>query len=292
MADELFEVLKKHKEKAIILFLALCVLDVSLYIQISGREKNRDLSLHFLGVGQGDSELVMLPGGVKVLIDGGPINGKALSELSKILPGTDRYIDLVVMSHPQTDHFGGLIDVLKDYSIGAFLWSGREGTATSFMNLKEVMAEKGIRDIRVGKGDRIDYENNVIQVLAPWKSLMNSKELNDTTVVLELESKNTKTLFTGDIGSKIEDQLVADGLGVIDILKVAHHGSKYSSPAEFLKTLHPKLSVIEVGKNSYGHPTKEALQRIGAIGSSLYRTDEYGTVSVVIDGKAMRVYRP
>jgi len=290
MLDIIFQKVQKHKEKAIIIFGALCILDIFLYIQIANTGINKNLAIHFLNVGQGDSQLVILPGNVKILIDGGPINGRVLSELADTFPGTDRYIDLVVMSHAQTDHFGGLIDILKTYKVGAFLWSGRKGSAKSFNDLEQVIAQNEVKSITVEKGDKITYEKNLIQILSPKKEFMESKELNDTTVVLELESNNTKALFTGDISSEIEEQLVSAGLTHVDILKVSHHGSKYSSSLVFLRALNPKLSVIEVGKNSYGHPTAQSLANIISVGSSLYRTDKDGTVHVLIDGKTIKVY--
>jgi len=292
MFDALFQKISKHREKAIILFGALCILDAVIYAQIFALGKvNQDLAIHFLNVGQGDSQFVILPGGVKVLIDGGPANGKALSELASILPATDRYIDILIMSHPQADHFSGLIDVFKTYKIGAFLWSGREGMATSFADLKEAFKTNGAMSVIIGKGDRIKYKESSVLVLAPWKELMESKELNDTTVVLELMSKNSKTLFTGDIGANIENQLAAWKLGQVDILKVSHHGSKYSSSKLFIDAIKPKLSIIEVGKNSYGHPTDQTLSRLSGVGSSIYRTDNDKTVRVIIDGASMKVFK-
>lgn len=291
MLDLIFQEIQRHKEKVIIIFCALCMLDIFLYTQIADRGVNKNLSIYFLNVGQGDSQLVILPGNVKVLIDGGPINGKVLSELANAFPGTDRYIDLVVMSHAQTDHFGGLIDVFKTYKVGAFLWSGREGTAKSFTDLKNVISENETRTILVASGDTVRYGESAFHVLSPLSEFMNSKELNDTTVVLELESKNIKTIFTGDISSKIEGVLIKNKLlDSVDILKVPHHGSKYSSSQDFIEILKPKLSIVEVGKNSYGHPAPQTLMNLLDVGSSIYRTDEYGTMRVLIDGKKMRVY--
>ncbi|MBI2592814.1 MAG: hypothetical protein HYW37_01460 [Candidatus Colwellbacteria bacterium] len=115
-----------------------------------------DLNLYFLDVGQGDSELLKLPGGVKVLIDGGP--GKAvLGELARALPATERYIDLVMLSHPQLDHFTGLISVMERYKIGAFIYNGREGETTAWRDLKRVLEEKKINVLILAEGDKIKY---------------------------------------------------------------------------------------------------------------------------------------
>src|SRR5689334_7001064 len=105
------------------------------------------LNIYFLDVGQGDSSLIVLPGGAKILIDGGPANKSVFGELEKVLSPSDRYIDLVMLTHPQLDHFGGLIDVLKRYRVGAFIYNGRDGTAQAWPYLKEIVSEKKIKTV-------------------------------------------------------------------------------------------------------------------------------------------------
>jgi len=286
------KIFTKHKNKIIILSAVLLALNFLIYRQIfSFAGHNRDLKIYFLDVGQGDSQLVILPGGVKVLIDGGPPNGKLLENLGKILPPTDRYIDLVVLSHPQLDHFGGFIEVLKRYRVGAFLSNGRAGTISAFSELKKTIQENKIKTVVLGLGDKIRNGESSFDVLWPTPEFANVKELNDTAVVLELKSKNSTALFTGDIGFKIEEELIKNNPSHIDILKVAHHGSKYSSGANFLAAIAPKIVAIGVGKNSYGHPTKEALQRLAQDGAKIYRTDQDGTVELVIDEKKIKVFK-
>lgn len=283
---------KKHKNRVIVIILVIVALDIFVYWQIfAANFQNHDLRLYFFNVGQGDSELAVLPGGVKILIDGGPPNGKILEELGKILPPADRYFDIIVISHPQLDHFGGLIEVLKRYQVGMVIHNGRSGPISAFETLKETIGENGIKTLRLAAGDKIRYRDSIISVLSPDNILVGDKELNDTSLVLELDSKNTKALFTGDIGSKAEDNLADILTSDIDILKVAHHGSKFSSTANFLKAVRPKLAIIEVGKNSYGHPTKETLSRLNAVGAKIYRTDQNGTVKLVIDGENIKIIK-
>ncbi|MEK9194686.1 MAG: MBL fold metallo-hydrolase [Patescibacteria group bacterium] len=291
MFKDLTLFVEKHRNKFIVLIIALVILDVSVWGRVFALNfDNHNLNLYFLDVGQGDSQLVILPGGVKILIDGGQPNGKVLEELGKILPPTDRYIDLVMMSHPQLDHFGGLIEVLKRYKVGAFLTSGREGTIQAFKSLKETLEENKIKTIILGKGDKVHYLKSAFDVLSPDKNFVLDKELNNTSLVVELESNNSKTLFTGDIGFDIENHLLAENLRDISILKVAHHGSKYSSLANFLQASKPEVAVIGVGKNSYGHPTKETLGKLRDIGASIFRTDKNGTVQVLINGNSAKIF--
>jgi len=248
------------KYKSVLLVLAgLLVLDgVIWYLILFPKGADGNLELYFLDVGQGDSQLVNLPAGVQVLIDGGPPNSRVLSELSEILPASDSYIDLVVMTHPQLDHFGGLIDVLKKYKVGAFIGTGRKGEIDAYRELIHVLKNREIPYIVLEEGDRIKNGDNLFSVLSPNNQNLLSKELNDTSLVLMLERGGLKALYTGDIGFSVENYLTGKYDLRAQILKVPHHGSKFSSGAEFVGEVKPQVAVIGVGKNSYGHPTKRS----------------------------------
>ena len=292
MFEVLFEKVKNQRNKVFVLFVVLVILDVFVFWQIKRLSAAEDdLKIYFLDVGQGDSALVILPGGAKVLIDGGPPNGKFLENLSKILPPTERYIDLVMLSHAQLDHFGGLIEVLKRYRVGAFLDNGRPGEIKVYSDLAGAIKENSIQHIVLGAEDKIHYQNSHINILSPDVEFLKSKELNDTAIVAELLSNNAKILFTGDIGFDVEQALVKNYSLSADILKVAHHGSKYSSSASFLDAVRPKIAAIGVGKNSYGHPTKETLSRLASIGGKIYRTDKDGTIEILIGGGRARIFK-
>ena len=270
-------------QKTLILILVLLLsLDIFVWRLIFFSKSPSGLELYFLAVGQGDSELAVLPGGVQILIDGGKGNG-ATQELTSILPFFDRYLDLVVLSHPEIDHFLGLIDVLKNYRVGTFISNGRQGTADSWPALVEVLKNGKVPVVILAAGDRIRYRENRFDILSPTKDFLNSKETNDSGLVMKLTGLDSKILFTGDIGKKVEDYLVKNyDLGV-DILKVSHHGSKFSSSQDFLAASQPQFAFIEVGKNSYGHPTEEVLSRLAAVGAAIYRTDTSGTIKLVIN---------
>ncbi len=295
---ELIPKLTKDKNRLFIFGLALIVLTIVVWADIFGIvfAKNEP-KVNFLNVGQGDSELIFLPANnnsgraVKILIDGGPANGQILEDLARILPPTDRYIDLVVLSHPQLDHFGGLIEVLKRYEVGAFVSNGHAGIVSAYADLKNILAEKGIPDVVLAQNDKIQYGGSALYVLLPTSRTIESIDVNDTALVLELVSNNTKALFTGDISAKIEGDLLKFFRDPVDILKVAHHGSKFSSSAEFLNALRPKVAVIEVGKNTYGHPTPEVLGRLQQIDASVFRTDQSGNLELVLNGQNIRIFQ-
>lgn len=277
----------KNKTVVFVIILLL-ILDVFVWRTIFAVRASNNLEIYFLDVGQGDSELVILPGGIQVLIDGGKGN-RVVQELTSILPFFDRYLDLVILSHPETDHFLGLIDVLKNYRVGAFIYNGRQGAADSWPVLIESLRDKKISAVTLAAGDRICYRENCFNVLSPTADFLKSKETNDSSLVMELSAAGVRTLFTGDIGEKIENFLTKNYTLKIDILKVGHHGSKFSTGQKFLASILPRLAFIEVGKNSYGHPTKEVLARLASIGAQIYRTDNNGTVKIVVAGDSSKV---
>ena len=127
-------------------------------------------------------------------------------------------------------------------------------------------------------------------MLSPSQSNLLKRELNDTALVMLLKSSNLTALYTGDAGFNIENELMKKYDLNADILKVGHHGSKYASSMEFLNKVSPKISAIGVGKNSYGHPTKETLSRLADIGSQIFRTDKDGTIKVAVESESIKVW--
>lgn len=279
-----------NPNRLILIMIFLVVFDVFIWGLIIFEPVNKNLELYFLDVGQGDSELIILPNGPKVLIDGGP-NNKVINELASVLRPTDRYIDLVILSHPQTDHFTGLIDVLRRYQIGTFIFNGRSGTANSWSELAKIIQENEIPVVVLAAGDKIHYLNSQFDFLLPDKNFIESSDLNETALVSLLQSQNSKILFTGDIDTKIEDYLIQKYDLDVDVLKVAHHGSKFSSGEKFLSNISPKIAVIEVGKNSYGHPTSEVLKNLASAGAQIFRTDKDGMVKLVIDRQGISIFK-
>lgn len=280
----------KIKNWIILLIFFLVIFDIFVWLQIVFGGPNKNLEVYFLDVGQGDSELVILPNGPKVLIDGGP-NNKAIEELASVLRPTDRYLDLIILSHPQTDHFTGLIDVLKRYQVGAFIFNGQNGLANSWSDLIKIIQENKIPVVVLAAGDKIHYLDNQFYFLWPEKNSINNLNLNEAALVPLLQSRNSKILFTGDISSKIEDRLIQRYELDVDVLKVSHHGSKYSSSEKFLIKTSPKISVIQVGKNSYGHPTQEVLNKLALVGSQIFRTDKDGMIKLIIKNQQINVFK-
>lgn len=251
----------------------------------------RYLKVDFLSVGQGDSEFIETPEGHQILIDGGP-DSTVSTKLGQLLPSWDKTIDVVILTHPEKDHMAGILDILQRYKVDYFVWTGiiRDDAGNKRLNtlLQAVQTQQQTKIITARAGQKIKAGNVLIDVLFPFESL-NGKELkdtsNDTSIVSRLIYGNNSFLFTGDIGSVAEKQLVDSEQDIIsDVLKIAHHGSKYSTSNLFLAVVKPEYAAIEVGKNSYGHPTAEVLQRLENFGITIKRTDKDGDVIFLSDG--------
>jgi len=251
----------------------------------------------FLNVGQGDAELISNAAG-NILIDAGP-NNKILFELGKILPFYDRTIDLFILSHPNKDHFNGLFEILDKYKIKAVMLNNFTYPSSSFQKLLEELKKRHILIIKGFEGVSISWpacaggpacagrqKQDKFLVIYPPENLLFSNDPNNSCLVLDLALETNHFLFTGDISSTQEKKLssfLASLKDQIKVLKVAHHGSNYSSSDLFLKTLKPKVAIIEVGENSYNQPHPDVLKRLQDIGSLIFRTDVNGTIQFLID---------
>lgn len=276
----------------IFIFLIILAISILIYIFFTLFSTNSS-RIYFLNVGEGDSELLILPSNIKIMTDAGP-QDNVLSELQKILPDWDNYIDLGIISHPQLDHFNGFNYLLDHYNFGAFVINGREDVnVKEWKDLIQKIETKNIPIIMLKEGDSISFKENKVQIISPNNSFLESAELNDTALVEMIKTKDFKALLTSDIGDNVEKQILKYYKDIkSDILKVAHHGSKYSSSKEFLIAVNPKISVIEVGKNKYGHPSKEIIDSIASSTKSLiFRTDENGTIEIKKTGNNLSVTR-
>ncbi len=267
------------------------------------------LEVIFCSVGQGDASVVSR-GFTQILIDAGPPAAVGAADcLSRRLPFFDRRLEAVIISHPQTDHFGGLPEILNRYQVEKFIYNGYAGDSRAWADLSRLVEKENSQIITLSAGDKLKIGEVALDVLWPadnnYKSynqpvndnvlgIASSRDLNQDALVFKLAYGNFSALFTGDIGGT-EENLLRPGLAAgkagpfqtnVTVLKVPHHGSKTSSSAEFLAAVSPELAVIEVGKNSYGHPAAEVLERLSAAGAKVLRTDRDGDVTIVTDGKS------
>jgi len=256
----------------------LALLLILLWTAVFSLPDNK-LHLIFCDVGQGDAILISYQK-TQILIDGGPDN-RVLSCLSRHLPFWDRRLEVVILTHPEEDHFGGLIDVIKRYNVNYFVVNSLEKKSTSFEAFYRLVLGRKSSVYSPKAGEKIKI--GVLELLILWpREKLYATELNDNSIVLELAFGHFSALLPGDLSTKFENQL---DLTPVEVLKVAHHGSQYSTSEEFLEKVKPILAVISVGKNSFGHPTKEVLERLNNLAVKFLRTDEAGEVEVSSNGE-------
>ena len=242
-------------------------------------------SISFIDVGQGDAALIRDSTGFDVLVDGGRSSAgpTVLAYLRE--EGVDD-IEVMVATHADSDHVGGLIDVLEaaDIPVRQVLYNGYPGDTNTWHSFATAVAQEGLSLTAAQFPQTYYWDNMTAYVLNPPAGLTGPAQ-NDVSVVIRLDSGNTRCLLTGDIDSSVESEILARGTPVAsDILKVAHHGSAYSTSDAFLAAVRPTYAVISVGDNPYGHPAPETLARLQAIGAEIRRTDQLGTIVMSMDG--------
>lgn len=267
-----------------------------------GQLPDTKLHLVFCDVGQGDAILASL-GSTQMLIDGGP-NDRVLECLAKHMPFWDKTIELVVVTHPEADHLTGIVSVIERYNVVQIISNSLVADSALFSRFRDAVIDRQIPVFSPKYGDKIEIAKLELKILSPAEKLGNelvwvrpespqvlgltafAGKFNETAIVGQLSFGNFDALLTGDIGFDTEEKLV---LTPIEVLKIAHHGSKYSSGEDFLAKLKPALAVISVGKNSYGHPTAEVLGRLRDLGIKILRTDEAGDIEIISDGQNWQV---
>ncbi|MFA6552816.1 MAG: ComEC/Rec2 family competence protein [Patescibacteria group bacterium] len=249
-----------------------------------------DLRVVFFDVGQGDAALIRTPSHQNILIDAGP-DTTVLSELGQVLPFYDRHIDLVLLTHCHADHEGGLAAVLERYGVGQVIWSGVGDGSPGCLAWQDAAQRKNIPVNIVFAGKKYSFGTVTMDILYPisYDSVAGAKDLNETSVVSRLVYQNVSFLFTGDAPQDVEKIVLQQRIDIgSDVLKVGHHGSRYSSSPEFLQAVYPEYAVVSVGAgNSYGHPHLSTMKRLEHIGSMILRTDVGGDIVMVSDGNTI-----
>lgn len=244
------------------------------------------LTIAFLDVGQGDAIYLAAPGGNQVLIDAG--GGKQiLPALAAVMPFYDRSLDLVIATHPDADHLGGLPSVLETYEVSGVMDIGLSADTATYRAFLEAV------DQEIREGKNVNSQNLVARAGAKinlgagasldllWPvQIYPNQETNAASVVALLTYGETKALFTGDAPVAVERTLLARYPNLqADILKVGHHGSKTSTDQAFLAQVEPTYAIISGGANNrYGHPAPAVIEKLAAAGAQILRTDQTGTI--------------
>jgi competence protein ComEC len=241
-----------------------------------------------LDVGQGDAILIEGSRGGRLLVDGGPDPDRLLVELDRRIPPWDRRLDAVVLSHPHEDHVAGLALLLDRYRVNRVFEPGMRGPGPGYEAWLDRLARRGApARMSIGAGDRLTLDEVAMRVLWPVRGQVPAEPpdtgsgINNVSVVLLGVIGERRFLLTGDVEEDVDPSLLTGGLPRVDLLKVAHHGSRTATTEAFVAAVRPRVAVASAGAdNPYGHPARPTLERLSASGARVYRTDVDGSVSV------------
>jgi competence protein ComEC len=276
-----------RKNKVTLIIGSLLFLNITIWIYVFAIKPKDYVSVSFLNIGQGDAALIEATNGNQILIDGGP-NKIILKELGRKMSFFDRFLDLVIETHPDKDHIGGLPEVIKRFSIGAFIEPGVESENSIDDELQKRIKDKNISSFLARAGQVIDMgDGSYLKILFPDRDV-SGLETNDASIVAQYVFGDTCFLFTGDSPEKIENYLVEVYGSELEcnVLKVGHHGSKTSTGEIYIKNVNPEFAIISAGKNnSYNHPNSEVIERLTKSNIKILSTIELGTIKMISDGK-------
>ena len=248
------------------------------------------LNVHVLDIGQGDSILIQSPEGKVVLIDAGTGSINVVPQLQSM---NVTEINLLVATHAHADHIGGIDDVINAFPVKVYLDNGMPHTTRTYNSLMKLIEDKNVTYISAKNGRQFNLGSEVtLEILHPQDRLLRNtrSDLNSNSVVIRMLHGQNCFLFTGDAEEPTEHILVQKGIEPCNVLKVAHHGSNHSSSQRFLQAVQPDIALISLGKNNrYNHPGEETVQRLEKIGSTIYRTDQHGTITLKSNGKDIEV---
>jgi len=281
--------IRKYPREVVVGVLILS--NIFVWLAVYQRQSGDLLKVYFLDVGQGDAILIDSPTHRQVLIDGGK-NRQVLSKIAQALPFGDKSIDVVIGTHPDADHIGGLPEVIARYDVGLIFEPGVESDNNIDDELKRRIRDKNIPSLIARRGMVLNLGDGVrLTILFPIQDVSNW-ETNRASIVAKLEYGDISFLLTGDSPIGIEDVLMKINSRIldIDVLKLGHHGSRTSTSLKFSQATTPEYAIISAGKdNSYGHPHQEVLNNLASVGAKILNTAESGTIKFETDGKTLKV---
>ncbi len=283
-------------KKSIIIILVLAVLIGGLFLYTKLNNSQKHFQVTFFNIGQGDAALIQFNNGQKMLVDCGP-DRKILAKLGRALPFYDRTIDYLLATHPDLDHYGGCVDVLKNYKVKKIIINGRKKEHDPYWRAwdQAIKDEAGAVVKIMDSPEEWLISSSTLEFLSPDTSLaldVGADDNNNYSIVFRLKNDRTSYLFTGDMELPLEKALVYKYCSSTstcpalqtDILKIGHHGSDSSSGEDFLSLVNPQIGIISAGKNNrYGHPSLRVLKKLDRAGMEILRTDEKGDIILPVD---------
>lgn len=267
------------KIKIILIFVSCLLLVVSCVFYYLYQEQKSEVV--FFDVGQGDAILINLPGNNEILIDGGP-DMTILYKLGRYLPIYNRDIELMILTHPHSDHLNGLLGVLERYQVKQVLLTGVEYQSDNYEEF--IKQTKFIQQLKPEDNKQINIGEYILNIFYPQENLAGQevKNLNNSSIVLQLvQPSGKKIMFMGDAEKEIEDELLKKYPPTelqSALIKVSHHGSNTASQEKFLQAIKPQQAIISVGINDLGLPTLRVIRRLERLGIKIFRTDELGDI--------------
>ncbi len=259
------------------IFLSILII-ISLLI---GCDKKSLLSIHIIDVGQGDSILVQTPTNKNILIDGGDEDSENII-ISYLRQKRIKTIDIIIATHPDSDHIGSLDNVIKKFNVNSIYMPEQSTDSEAYQNLINSCTDKNLSIQHLYKNDVLNIDNNInIYVLSPSYI---QEESNLNSIVFKLTFNDNSFLFMGDAEEENEKEILHSfKLNNINFIKIGHHGSNSSSSLEFIKKISPDIAAISCGyKNQYGHPHREVINNLKQNHVSIYRTDRIGDIVFIV----------
>ena len=254
----------------------------------SAESEYSGLSVTYLNVGQGDSELIQV-NGINMLIDAGTNAGA--NDLVKDLKNRGiKTIDIAIATHPHEDHIGGMDEVLENFDVKSFYAPKVAHTTKTYENMLKAVKNEGLKIKQIKEGTKIDLgKDTEVQVYSPVKSQY--EELNNYSPVMKISYGQNSFMFTGDAESLVEKEILNENKDLkADVLKLGHHGSHSSTSEEFLKAVDPSIAIVSCAKdNKYGHPHKETMSNLKKAGITVYETFRDGDITISSNGKKLDV---
>lgn len=283
---------KNNLKKYVILILLLSSFFYTFFSYVQKnffQVSNHNLQFHFIDVGQGDSSLIITPKGKTILIDAGD-EAHAKKVLSYVREQGIEKLDLVIATHPDADHIGGMDKVIKNFDIGVFAMPDVSAKTNQYKQIQRELKAKKMKATRLYQGDEVQIDDDIdFEILSPVKG-KKYDDTNEYSIVTKIVYKDTSFILMGDATMENEVDIINNVPDIdIDVLKLGHHGSSTSSSDYFITKTSPNIAIISCGKNNkYGHPHQEVMRVLKKHGVTPYRTDEMGDIVITSDGKEIK----
>lgn len=248
----------------------------------------KDFSVYFFDIGNGDGILIETPEGFRTVVDGGQ-NSKISEKIGLLEPFSGKEIDLLILTHPHEDHVFGALEIVRDYNVKNVLATKVSYDNPTYLKFLEEIKKKNINLIEGSQGDMLSLGDLKIEVLFPFKKIGADEfsNINNSSLVFKARYKNFSALFLGDIEEDAGLEILKQGVNLgAEVVKISHQGAKNGAQnlPFFLERVNPKIAVISVGENKFGHPSSKTLERITKLDIDLFRTDKDGDIVVKSDG--------